>query len=211
MNRPAAACLSAWKKVPWQKRSCASACAASTRSSAGCRLADVNLKPNITMWTCSKCREKHEDEFDSCWKCNQPQAGALVAGTPLPEDKHPVQCVRCDIDLDYAGTRRFHEGTRWGVLGDLGELFVARESFDVFVCPRCGRVEFFVEGIGEEFRPPLKERGASQMLREATRLEIKGKVSEALALYEEAATKYPDTEAGRDARISMETLKEKLK
>ena len=21
------------------------------------------------MWTCEKCGEKHEDEFDSCWKC----------------------------------------------------------------------------------------------------------------------------------------------
>jgi hypothetical protein len=21
------------------------------------------------MWICSKCGEKHEDEFDSCWKC----------------------------------------------------------------------------------------------------------------------------------------------
>ena len=35
----------------------------------------------------------------------------------------------------------------------MGELFVNRESFDVYVCPRCGRVEFFVDGIGEEFRP----------------------------------------------------------
>jgi len=39
------------------------------------------------------------------------------------------------------------------VLGDLGELFVNKERFDVYCCPRCGRVEFFVDGIGEEFRP----------------------------------------------------------
>jgi hypothetical protein len=30
---------------------------------------------------------------------------------------------------------------------------VNRENFDVYVCPRCGHVELFVEGIGEEFRP----------------------------------------------------------
>lgn len=121
-----------------------------------------------------------------------------------------MHCVRCATNLDYVGTKRFHEGSRWGVLGDLGELFVRRESFDVFVCPRCGRVEFFVEGIGEEFRPPLRERGASGMLSEATRLEIQGKVPEALALYLETATKYPDTEAGQDALRSMEALKRKL-
>ena len=38
-------------------------------------------------------------------------------------------------------------------LGDLGELFVNKERFDVYCCPRCGRVEFFVDGIGEEYRP----------------------------------------------------------
>jgi hypothetical protein len=35
--------------------------------------------------------------------------------------------------------------------GELGELFVNRESFDIYVYPRCGRVEFFVDGIGESF------------------------------------------------------------
>ena len=65
----------------------------------------------------------------------------------------PLRCPRCPATLDYVGTRKFHEGARWGLLGDLGELFVNRESFDIYVCPRCGRVEFFVDGIGEEFRP----------------------------------------------------------
>jgi Zn finger protein HypA/HybF involved in hydrogenase expression len=54
--------------------------------------------------------------------------------------------------LDYIGTKSFHEGTRWGFLGDLGELFVNRERFDVYRCPRCGSVEFFVDGMGEELR-----------------------------------------------------------
>jgi len=46
-----------------------------------------------------------------------------------------------------------HDGARRGVLGDLGELFVNKERFDADSCPRCGRVEFFVGGIGEELRP----------------------------------------------------------
>jgi len=111
--------------------------------------------------------------------------------------------------MEYVGTKRFHEGTRWGVLGDLGELFVKRESFDVFVCPRCGRVEFFIEGIGEEFRPALSERGARALLSAATKLETKGEVPEALALYHEAAIKYPDTEAGKDAVRRVEALTKK--
>jgi hypothetical protein len=65
----------------------------------------------------------------------------------------PIVCSRCEIPLEYVGTRDFHEGTRWGVLGELGELFVNKQRFDVFVCPRCGRVELFIDGIGEELRP----------------------------------------------------------
>ena len=126
------------------------------------------------------------------------------------EARDPLQCVRCSTKLDYVGTKRFHEGTRWGVLGDLGELLVSRQSFDVFVCPRCGRVEFFIEGIGEEFRPPVKERGAWGLLNEATQLEAEGKVQEALAKYQEAATRFVDTEAGRDALKSMDALRKKI-
>lgn len=64
----------------------------------------------------------------------------------------PMQCARCAASLEYYGTKKFHEGTRVGVFGELAELFQNRESFDVYVCPRCGRVEFFLDGVGEEFR-----------------------------------------------------------
>jgi ribosomal protein L40E len=65
----------------------------------------------------------------------------------------PMVCPRCDTELKYTGTREFHEGTRWGFLGNLGELLVNKERFDIYVCPRCGRVEMFVDGIGQQFRP----------------------------------------------------------
>lgn len=38
-------------------------------------------------------------------------------------------------------------------MGDLDELFVNKETFDVYHCPHCGKVEFFVDGIGENLRP----------------------------------------------------------
>ena len=66
---------------------------------------------------------------------------------------NPVVCPVCKISLSYSGTKSFHEGTDWGVLGNLGELLVNREKFDIYVCERCGRVTFFVDGIGEEYRP----------------------------------------------------------
>ena len=162
------------------------------------------------MWTCAKCGEKHEDQFNSCWKCNVTRSGEAVGTAPEVEERNPMNCIRCATKLDYVGTKRFHEGARWGVLGDLGELFVNRESFDVFVCPRCGRVEFFIEGIGEEFRPPVKECGGLRLLSDASKLEAAGKAQEALGVYQEVATRFADTEAGRDALRSIEALRKKL-
>jgi hypothetical protein len=68
----------------------------------------------------------------------------------MPKD---IACSSCKVSLQYAGTKKFHEGTRWGILGDVGELFVNKETFDVYYCPKCGKVEFFVDGIGENLRP----------------------------------------------------------
>lgn len=67
-------------------------------------------------------------------------------------DMDPMACARCATALTYMGEKKFHEGRRWGVLGELGELFQNREHFDVYMCPRCGRVELFVDGVGEQFR-----------------------------------------------------------
>jgi hypothetical protein len=64
-----------------------------------------------------------------------------------------VSCSTCNVALKYAGTKKFHEGIRWGLLGELGELFVNKETFDVYYCPKCGKVQFFVDGIGEDYRP----------------------------------------------------------
>ena len=117
------------------------------------------------MWTGGNCGESVEDGFAVCWKCGtshsgledpgfQPVAdGGEIGSAAAATIANPLACARCHKTLDYVGRKRFHEGTNWGVFGELGELFVKREHFDVYMCPRCGRVEFFVDGIGEEFRP----------------------------------------------------------
>ena len=33
------------------------------------------------MWKCSKCGERIEDQFDSCWKCSTPKGASPVAPT----------------------------------------------------------------------------------------------------------------------------------
>ncbi len=118
----------------------------------------------IGMWLC-KCGESVEDSFDVCPKCGSSWDGAvtpnLQAGAPdtapgvplVRGPANPISCLRCKETLQHAGTRRFHEGTNWGALGEIGELFVKRERFDVYVCPQCGHVELFIDGVGEAAGP----------------------------------------------------------
>ena len=72
-----------------------------------------------------------------------------------------LSCLRCGSKLKYYGVRHFHEGkghpSFW--LGDWGELAVNRVVLDAYACQVCGKVEFFVDGIGERLR---NEKSANQ-------------------------------------------------
>ncbi|HLG16296.1 MAG TPA: hypothetical protein VJH03_17585 [Blastocatellia bacterium] len=90
-------------------------------------------------------------------KTGQQSDGATRPGEETQPRQEPKQllCQRCRIRLEYVGTRRMHEDKALSVLGELGEMFKkgAHEFLDVYVCRRCGRVELFVDGIGDELRP----------------------------------------------------------
>lgn len=98
---------------------------------------------------CPNCNAEIESGFEICWKCQYSFADQKVI-EPEETDSAPthyyskIQCLRCAIPMSFAGVHEFHEGTRWGAFGDLFELFVNKDSFDLFVCPQCGKVEFFI-------------------------------------------------------------------
>ena len=57
-----------------------------------------------------------------------------------------LKCIRCfDSQMIYNGTERFHVGSNSApfVFGNFGELFVNKQTFDMYYCPICGKVEFF--------------------------------------------------------------------
>jgi hypothetical protein len=107
---------------------------------------------------CKVCGETNDEkDFALCWKCSSPMDLTDHQAARLREKRSAscLSCPRCETGMRYAGLKKFHEGTRgWGFwLSDLGELFVGREAYDVYVCPRCGKVELFVDGMGDELRP----------------------------------------------------------
>jgi len=115
------------------------------------------------MWTCPECGERVDDNFGSCWNCQteRPEHVEISEGNAEDINLHSrrnsesIVCLRCATELEFMGTKNFLEGTHLAAW--LGDLFVNRERLDVYACPGCGRVEFFVDGVGEERRPKEAE------------------------------------------------------
>ena len=108
------------------------------------------------MKNCPQCKSEVEDNFDICWNCNYSfienkilefkDTTSEVVGFnnfELPTTVKDIDCLRCKVAMTYSGNFKFHEGTRLGFLGNLFEAFTNRESFDLYLCPKCGKVEFF--------------------------------------------------------------------
>jgi len=96
------------------------------------------------MWTCPTCGEKHEDQFEECWKC----AGHRYSEQPAI----PLRCLRCEIPLTPAGTRFFKLETGGALVSMLTDMTVVHQDFELFACERCGKVEFFLPDVGREHR-----------------------------------------------------------
>lgn len=102
-------------------------------------------KNQFTMKHCPNCGSEVEDSFDLCWNCNYHfSEGKVVDIAERHLLKKEIDCLRCHVPMSYAGNYKFHEGQRLGFFGNLFEFFVTRQSFDLYVCPKCGKVEFFV-------------------------------------------------------------------
>lgn len=105
------------------------------------------------MWSCPRCTEDVDDTFALCWNCQANREGVLADFQPAraPEDVRaaalanrrfkPVVCQRCGVTLQFVGKKYFHEEPDLGLLGD---VLLGRESLDMYRCPECGHVEFFI-------------------------------------------------------------------
>ena len=98
------------------------------------------------MKKCPNCNAEVENNFEICWNCcySFTENRVIDFEKELDTNKKKITCLRCNTNLLYSGVYSFHEGRRYGVLGNLFELFVNKESFEIYVCPKCGKVEFFV-------------------------------------------------------------------
>lgn len=93
------------------------------------------------MQICPNCNEEVTENFEICWNCGFSFVdGEFVSLEPQYERLSTFNCLRCNIPMQYDGNYNIRKGTGAGVFTD---YFV----FDVFVCPKCGKVEFFIPNL----------------------------------------------------------------
>ncbi|MFA9392273.1 MAG: hypothetical protein ACERKD_20855 [Prolixibacteraceae bacterium] len=113
------------------------------------RLIPTETEDKTVFKMCPNCRSEVEENFEMCWNCNysflEDKVVEIKDVQPeLDSYDENILCLRCQEPMRYKGNFKFQERSGLSAFGDLFELFVNKESFDLYACQQCGKVEFFV-------------------------------------------------------------------
>ena len=66
-----------------------------------------------------------------------------------------TKCLRCDARMKFGMQQKFQMGQTSFLLGDWPNLMAGSLELEVWFCPKCGKVEFFVPGSTQNL--PVKQ------------------------------------------------------
>lgn len=61
--------------------------------------------------------------------------------------KQDLACLRCGAQMQFLKTEKFQLGETSWILGDLPNLFAGAIEVEIYLCPQCGKLEFY-HGMG---------------------------------------------------------------
>jgi hypothetical protein len=107
------------------------------------------------MKECPNCIVSVHDEYNVCWNCSynftSKKAEGFVCNDKdqkrdgLPPKK--IDCLRCKKPMLFGANRKFRKESNDGGFGNIADLLNNRSSYDVYVCPNCEKVEFFLPRV----------------------------------------------------------------
>ena len=59
-------------------------------------------------------------------------------------------CANCTGAMQYAGREKLQLGKTGWILGDLPNLLAGALEVDIYLCPDCGKIEFYTAEFGEK-------------------------------------------------------------
>lgn len=71
--------------------------------------------------------------------------------------ENEMSCLRCGSEMNHIGTEKLQLGQTGWILGDLPNLLAGSMEVDIFSCPNCRKLEFFVANNEEEEALPQKK------------------------------------------------------
>ena len=71
-----------------------------------------------------------------------------------------TNCLRCDARMKFGMQQKFQMGQTSFLLGDWPNLMAGALELEVWFCPKCGKVEFFVPGSTQNL--PVKQPEPAQ-------------------------------------------------
>ncbi len=67
--------------------------------------------------------------------------------------KKELLCLRCGCEINRIKRQKLPLGQTGWILGDLPNLFAGAMEVDIYSCPDCGKIEFFLADAEEEGLP----------------------------------------------------------
>ena len=159
------------------------------------------------MKNCAYCGHKNTEDAAQCLEC----------GTPLVIAASESQTSKADASDNparAAAEKRMLYGALWcsgGILVTVISYTSAASSpFGGNYIVAWGAIVFgalrFFQGLRGRDAQPKTEDIAYEALAHGTRLETQGRIQEALAVYQAIIEKYPQSDASKDAKKSIESL-----
>ena len=70
-----------------------------------------------------------------------------------------MPCLRCGHEMNHIKTEKLQFGQTGWILGDLPNLLAGAMEVDIYTCPNCGKLEFYLAEEAEEELPQKKAIG----------------------------------------------------
>ena len=92
---------------------------------------------------CPQCNTKVDSSDEFCPNCRF-DLRIKSSTSDKQEGDRKISCLRCAIPMLFKGNTDFHGGPLFGIHGMLNDLLTSRETFDLYFCPKCGKIEIFI-------------------------------------------------------------------
>lgn len=67
--------------------------------------------------------------------------------------EHKMPCLRCGHEMKHIKTEKLQLGQTGWIFGDLPNLLAGAMEVDIYTCPNCGKLEFYLAEETEEELP----------------------------------------------------------